>query len=515
MKRQFTVISLILACLLIFSGCGGPENPSAMIKSAIGQKDFYFHDVLSLSLKDEIAAGSGSAAAAKTPQLMLCQDEYNQFCAELAKVKQIVYEGSVSADRKQIYVKKSVVNALGSTDIYTFTADNGKYVLTLNGKEVTADKDQLIVRFKFELLLLVACADTKPSDSTMAALGDAAKSLNVTQQGKDSYSFDNKGSNGAFIAAVAGILGDYCAKPENSKIVKDKLQCVIDQLKPCELRMLGIALNDLKCLKDKIGQPDCKDAITAFLLKVCTAFEVKITGNASKDDKNAVRINSNLTASSLINVIAASAAVVGDDGDALAHYAYKTHAVTLIVTNDLLLWPITADADVVASTITQTAANLTVTVIPDPTITERGIFYSTDSKLAGAKKAVAVKDSNGNYVVSLTGLSPDTTYYFKGYGLDKAGFTVYGGIKSFKTKAPAASSSSIPSSSGTTSSGISSATSSGAVVSTITSQITPTTSPVNPHTGGNAPVPFIVIPAGVVLLSTALFVIIRRRKIHS
>ena len=92
-------------------------------------------------------------------------------------------------------------------------------------------------------------------------------------------------------------------------------------------------------------------------------------------------------------------------------------------------------ATLAASTITGTSATLggNIITIGDPAYTSKGICYATTENPATSNSTVTVTGSGtGNYTGTATGLSPNTTYYFRAYAMSSIG-TAYGEQMSFTT----------------------------------------------------------------------------------
>ncbi len=70
------------------------------------------------------------------------------------------------------------------------------------------------------------------------------------------------------------------------------------------------------------------------------------------------------------------------------------------------------------------------------TISERGFYYSTSSGFKPGETGVTTVKAgsgDGSFSADISGLSPQTTYYYKAYGTNETG-TSEGAEKSFKTK---------------------------------------------------------------------------------
>ena len=86
--------------------------------------------------------------------------------------------------------------------------------------------------------------------------------------------------------------------------------------------------------------------------------------------------------------------------------------------------------------ITQTTAVCggNVTITGNGTVTARGVCWSTNSNPTVNDNHTSNGTGTGNFTSSITGLTPNTTYYVRAYATNNAG-TVYGAQKSFSTTA--------------------------------------------------------------------------------
>jgi hypothetical protein len=75
-----------------------------------------------------------------------------------------------------------------------------------------------------------------------------------------------------------------------------------------------------------------------------------------------------------------------------------------------------------------------VTVTDNVTITARGVCWSTNSNPTVNDNHTSNGTGTGNFTSSITGLTPNTTYYVRAYATNNAG-TVYGAQKTFSTTA--------------------------------------------------------------------------------
>ena len=86
-----------------------------------------------------------------------------------------------------------------------------------------------------------------------------------------------------------------------------------------------------------------------------------------------------------------------------------------------------------ATEITMTAATLSGTVNNTHQPLSCGIIYGTTSSLSSTSGTLMSTTSKGSYEVSVSGLSENTTYYYRAYVIDGGGYK-YGDVKSFTTK---------------------------------------------------------------------------------
>ncbi|MBO4614102.1 MAG: fibrobacter succinogenes major paralogous domain-containing protein [Bacteroidales bacterium] len=86
-----------------------------------------------------------------------------------------------------------------------------------------------------------------------------------------------------------------------------------------------------------------------------------------------------------------------------------------------------------ASSITTTEATLSGNVISDGgnTVTMRGFLYGTSSNTLSL--GIQSGSGIGNFTSNITGLTPNTTYYYKAYAINSVG-TSYGDLKQFTTE---------------------------------------------------------------------------------
>gem|GEM_PF-5813353 len=131
---------------------------------------------------------------------------------------------------------------------------------------------------------------------------------------------------------------------------------------------------------------------------------------------------------------------------------YSVH--TFDVTEQPIVTPtVTTQA---ASSITTTAATLNgnITATGGADATEHGFAYGTASDLTAviATTTLGAQSGTGAFTGSLSGLSADTTYYFRPYAVNSAG-TSTGSILSFSTDAEAATPVATPTPTNTSSSG--------------------------------------------------------------
>ena len=90
----------------------------------------------------------------------------------------------------------------------------------------------------------------------------------------------------------------------------------------------------------------------------------------------------------------------------------------------------TADVTAVSATINGSVSNLTSQA---STAYSAGVYYSTDENNITSNKVTAEVDANGDFTVTLTGLSKGKTYYYRTFVTLQNKVSYYGEIKSFET----------------------------------------------------------------------------------
>jgi len=121
--------------------------------------------------------------------------------------------------------------------------------------------------------------------------------------------------------------------------------------------------------------------------------------------------------------------------------AYATTEMTTIY-GDQISFQTTASpptlSTLAATDITSSSATLggNISFVGDPAYTERGICYSTSvNPTINNTKIVILGSETGNFLTTITGLTPDNTYYVRAYATTEL-TTVYGNEISFRTEAP-------------------------------------------------------------------------------
>lgn len=102
------------------------------------------------------------------------------------------------------------------------------------------------------------------------------------------------------------------------------------------------------------------------------------------------------------------------------------------MTTEALPPSVTSGATTAITTTTATAAG-EVTSANGATITERGIAYHTSTNPTTANSKQVVSGTTGSYSGNLTGLTPNTTYYWRAYATNSKG-TTYGVNRNFTTE---------------------------------------------------------------------------------
>ena len=111
---------------------------------------------------------------------------------------------------------------------------------------------------------------------------------------------------------------------------------------------------------------------------------------------------------------------------------YGAWATARKMTTEALPPSVTSGATSSITTTTATAAG-EVTSANGATITERGIAYHTSTNPTTANSKQVVSGTTGSFTGNLTGLTPNTTYYWRAYATNSKG-TTYGVNRNFTTE---------------------------------------------------------------------------------
>ena len=112
--------------------------------------------------------------------------------------------------------------------------------------------------------------------------------------------------------------------------------------------------------------------------------------------------------------------------------SYGAWATARKMTTEALPPSVTSGATTAITTTTATAAG-EVTSANGATITERGIAYHTSTNPTTANSKQVVSGTTGSFSGNLTGLTPNTTYYWRAYAINSKG-TTYGVNRNFTTE---------------------------------------------------------------------------------
>lgn len=104
--------------------------------------------------------------------------------------------------------------------------------------------------------------------------------------------------------------------------------------------------------------------------------------------------------------------------------------ISFTTTQLLLPTVTTADATTIAATTVVLGGN--VTNDGNATVTERGVCYSTSQNPTTGNTKLAIGSGTGVFSNTITGLTPNTTYYARAYAINSKG-TAYGSQVTFKT----------------------------------------------------------------------------------
>lgn len=182
-----------------------------------------------------------------------------------------------------------------------------------------------------------------------------------------------------------------------------------------------------------------------------TAISAVLGGNVTNDGNSAVTENG-ICYSTTENPITANTKVVIGSGTGSfsktveglkegTTYYVRAYAINSIgtsygtqisfTTTQLLLPTVTtADATTIAATTVVLGGN--VTNDGNATVTERGVCYSTSQNPITGNTKLVIGTGTGVFSNTITGLTPNTTYYARAYAINSKG-TAYGSQVTFKT----------------------------------------------------------------------------------
>ena len=384
MKKRLLALMLVGACLLLFAGCSqDAQDMAASLASLTQLKDFQFSDHVQVAVTDQNLTATGEEAdAAQASENTLVQDDQSDVVS-LTNITSIDYLGAVSASRDQFYLEKTIHFAEGDPVVYTLTMNDGQYVVTANGTPVAGgDISTLIAEIGSDLQLM----GINPDDLTNVV---------TSKEFLEKISKD--------LPDVLDQISDNVSKTADGRYLFDVKDKDFSKVTACILSGLGMQEETIK--------------------KINRSIDVSLKGSL---------VVNNGSATSDTDFKAVKTYFVKTDKEGCP---VEKHELAIDITNSIGITPIVADANVDVDSITADSASVIVSVSPGDTIASQGIIISTDSdnKTSAAPVEAALQD--GRYVVPLTSLQPGTTYYYQGYGVDKAGFTVVSGIKHFTTLA--------------------------------------------------------------------------------
>ena len=120
------------------------------------------------------------------------------------------------------------------------------------------------------------------------------------------------------------------------------------------------------------------------------------------------------------------------NGDSVTGYGDNKEFTTSSTTA-----PTVTTTDVSSITTTTASSGGDVTSEGSAAVTARGVCWSTSADPTTADSKTTDGTGTGSFTSSITGLSPNTTYYVRAYATNSDGITGYGSDKTFTTAAPA------------------------------------------------------------------------------
>ncbi len=349
----------------------------------------------------------------------------------------IISAGTESGEINALKISEGNIYVLGTLKKNSGVIGNGT---TLNVNNVTAAKDQFVL-FSLDASLnaVWTAAPTADNKSRGQSLDiDAAGNIyiacefegNITLDGTNDFqSYPNKSS---FIAAYSPVGNlQWSSAPQSS-------------VSNAELRIRGIAADVNKLyiagefLQDyTIGSSTINAAVVNGIVGVydlngteisaahfSSADQCKLNAIASKND--VFITGGEMRADVTIPGIASALPLIGVTGNLNALFATSFPPVsspTLPVLTTLS-----------ASNITATTADAGGDITDDggATVTARGVCYSTNPNPTLADNFTTDGTGTGTFVSSITGLTPNVTYYLRAYATNSEG-TAYGNEISFTT----------------------------------------------------------------------------------
>lgn len=463
-------LAFLMAVVLLFSltACSQSElNFYNTMKSLANLDTYSFDGTLTVNINKLEVLKTGVSQQTK---------QQIEKIKEMFEGKSFLYSGSVDTKNETLSFKMTVKSADGKTgdlmdlqakDEYLYLSKDFASQLgdvskepseTIEGKEYIKIDMKTIVESLFEPL-----EQSKNSTSNTVDLGELKQSMlkkaNAVYLIQLFKTIVLKGADGASTDLLDGFSADLVKKEGDSKYtlhlgndeISSLLSKVIVYLGSNQEKMTTFEVNFIKSLTDEelvmIGiNPNNKDQVIAALQN-----QTKVTLTTSlPSDTVMVSSGSDTAYASLLSAF--------DIGYDLT--VEKTGSTSYGLSEALSLKPeqeaiqeLGMDFDIAISNtlnVNQTAkgdiqtksdigeiksdsASVKLTV-SDANAKECGIILSSASDLSDGKKIAGVKQPDGTYTVSLSGLNEDTMYYYKAYTTDASGNQVYSSeVSNFKT----------------------------------------------------------------------------------
>ncbi|HEX3026967.1 MAG TPA: fibronectin type III domain-containing protein [Clostridia bacterium] len=403
MGKKILAVLLVACCIFIFAGCTTTEKGFAEILNTMGkQGDFSYQGTTHLGVSNTIYAKL-----------------FKQVSKNLADTVDVTltYSGVVNAAKGRITFSADVSSIGGNLKGLRVILENDEAYVSENclisegvkGYPVKKIDGQTYGVYKLQYLLdlILGATDSEQAQAAESYLKDmpltTGQLISMAQSFlADSTSKDAIDSMGDFS------LGDALTKAAGS----DKYTLLLTTAKVADLleQQMGGA-----------GDPGFEDWLSEF------KSHVQFTLNYSLEKVGSSAYNHQMSFS--LHLLS--------DQDSIPQKTagQKTlqNSMDFSSSASLTTYPVSMNTQQIATTLTSGELVLNVS---GHDIQNCGILYSTSPKMTNARRMNAAY-KGGKYIVDLSGLSPNTVYYYQTFATNKSGDTLYSATSTFKTKAPA------------------------------------------------------------------------------